>query len=158
MNHSRKKGFSFGLTSGIITTLGMIVGLHSGTHSRLVVLGGIFIIAVADALSDSMGMHISEEFEFEHSPREIWESTLTTFIAKFFFAGTFIVPFLLFELETGIIVSLAWGISLIGLFSYYMAKHQGIAPVRVIAEHVITTIAVIVATHLIGTWVAATFA
>ena len=28
MKHSLKTGFSFGLTSGIITTLGLMVGLH----------------------------------------------------------------------------------------------------------------------------------
>ena len=28
-----KKGFSFGLTSGTITTLGLIIGLHSGCAS-----------------------------------------------------------------------------------------------------------------------------
>jgi len=39
MKHSLKTGFSFGLTSGIITTLGLMVGLHSGTHSRLAVMG-----------------------------------------------------------------------------------------------------------------------
>ena len=39
LNHSTKIGFNFGLTSGIITTLGLMVGLHSGTHLKLVVIG-----------------------------------------------------------------------------------------------------------------------
>jgi len=50
LRHSVETGLSFGLTSGIITTLGLMVGLHSGTHSRLVVIGGILTIAIADAL------------------------------------------------------------------------------------------------------------
>ena len=32
MKESLKTGISFGLTSGVITTLGLMVGLHSGTH------------------------------------------------------------------------------------------------------------------------------
>ena len=32
MRESVKTGISFGLTSGVITTLGLMVGLHSGTH------------------------------------------------------------------------------------------------------------------------------
>ncbi|MDI6733408.1 MAG: hypothetical protein QME51_05200, partial [Planctomycetota bacterium] len=60
MNHSIKTGFSFGSTSGVITTLGLMVGLHSGTHSKFAVLGGIVTIAVADAFSDALGIHISE--------------------------------------------------------------------------------------------------
>ena len=67
MNHSIKTGFSFGLTSGIITTLGLIVGLNSGTGSKLVVLGGILTIAIADAFSDALGIHISEESENKHN-------------------------------------------------------------------------------------------
>ena len=43
MRHSLKTGLSFGLTSGIITTIGLMVGLNSGTHSKLVVIGGIDI-------------------------------------------------------------------------------------------------------------------
>ena len=52
------KGLGYGLTSGIITTLGMMVGLNAGTHSKVAVLGGIFIIAIGDSLSDALGMHI----------------------------------------------------------------------------------------------------
>lgn len=49
MRHSFKVGFCFGITSGIITTLGLMVGLNSGTNSQLVVIGSILIIAIADA-------------------------------------------------------------------------------------------------------------
>ena len=58
IKQSFRAGFSFGLTSGAITTLGLMVGLHSGTHSKVVVMGGILVIAVADALSDALGIHI----------------------------------------------------------------------------------------------------
>ena len=56
-----RKGLGFGLTSGIITTLGIIVGLDASTNSKIVVIGGILFIAVTDSLSDALGMHISEE-------------------------------------------------------------------------------------------------
>ncbi|MEO0185998.1 MAG: VIT1/CCC1 transporter family protein, partial [candidate division WOR-3 bacterium] len=75
LKHSLKTGFSFGSTSGIITTLGLMVGLHSGTHSKIVVIGGILTIAIADAFSDALGIHVSEESENKHSTKEIWEST-----------------------------------------------------------------------------------
>mgnify|MGYP006337922885 CR=1 FL=1 len=50
MKRAITTGVSFGLPSGTITTLGLIVGLHAGPHSRLAVVGGILTIAVADAL------------------------------------------------------------------------------------------------------------
>ena len=39
-------------------TLGLMVGLHAGTHSMPAVLGGILTIAVADAMSDALGIHV----------------------------------------------------------------------------------------------------
>jgi len=68
------KGVGFGLTSGVITTLGMIIGLHSGTHSKLAVEVGIIVLAIADALSDAIGIHVSEEAEMEHTTKEVWET------------------------------------------------------------------------------------
>ncbi len=98
MRHSLKTGFSFGMTSGIITTLGLMVGLNSGTHSKLAVIGGVLTIAIADAFSDALGIHVSEESENRHNSREIWESTISTFLSKFTFASTFIVPVVLLQL------------------------------------------------------------
>lgn len=154
MKLSIKKGFSFGLTSGIITTLGLIVGLNSGTHSKLVIIGGVLVIAIADALSDALGIHMSEEAENKHTPKEIWESTIATFLSKFIFALTFVVPILFLQLSTAIIASIVWGLSMIGIFSYFIAKQQNAKPLHVILEHVIIAMIVITATHFVGEWVA----
>ncbi len=105
MKHSLKVGLSFGLTSGIITTIGLMVGLHSGTHSKLAVIGGILTIAIADAFSDALGIHIAKEFESKHSAREIWEATLSTLFFKFAFSLTFIIPVLIFDPSTAVLVS-----------------------------------------------------
>ena len=48
MKSSLRIGLSFGLTSGVITTLGLMVSLYAGTQLPTAVLGGIFTIAVAD--------------------------------------------------------------------------------------------------------------
>ncbi len=154
MRHSFKVGFSFGLTSGIITTLGLIVGLHSGTHSRLVIIGGILVIAIADALSDAMGIHISEESEDKHSAKEIWESMISTFLSKLVFALTFIIPMLLFQLPIAIIICVIWGLSLLTIFSIYIAKQQEVKPYKVVLEHLVIAILVIIITHYVGDWVA----
>jgi VIT1/CCC1 family predicted Fe2+/Mn2+ transporter len=157
MKQSLKTGLSFGLTSGIITTLGLIVGLNAGTGSRLTVIGGILTIAIADAMSDALGIHISEEAERKHTTREIWESTISTFITKFVFAITFIVPVLLLPLGIAIIVSIIWGLLLLGAFSFYIAKAQKDPASKIIAEHVLIAILVIVATNYIGSKIGLVF-
>ncbi|WP_048098374.1 VIT1/CCC1 transporter family protein [Archaeoglobus sulfaticallidus] len=157
MKHSFKTGFSFGLTSAVITTLGLMVGLHSGTHSKIVVIGGILTIAIADAFSDALGIHVSEEAENKHTTKEIWESTISTFLSKFVFALTFVVPLLLFQLSTAIIVSVIWGLSLLGIFSFQIAKEQKTKPWKVVTEHLVIALIVIVITHYVGDWIGSTF-
>jgi VIT1/CCC1 family predicted Fe2+/Mn2+ transporter len=157
LKHSLKTGFSFGLTSGIITTLGLMVGLSSGTHSKLAVMGGILTIAIADAFSDALGIHISEESENKHTNREIWESTISTFLTKFIFALTFIVPVLLLRLPTAVMVSALWGLSLLAIFSYSIARGEKANPWKVIAEHLFIALVVIAVTHLVGRWISFIF-
>ena len=124
MKESFKTGISFGLTSGVITTLGLMVGLHSRTHSKPAVLGGILTIAIADAFSDALGIHVSEESENVHTKKQIWASTLSTFISKFIFALTFVIPVLLFEFPLAILVSVVWGLGALSVLSYKIATTQ----------------------------------
>ncbi|NOS82170.1 MAG: hypothetical protein HOP32_11385 [Nitrospira sp.] len=153
MKTSFKTGLSFGLTSGVITTLGLMVGLHSGTHSRTVVIGGIVTIAVADALSDALGIHIAEESRNNGNVSEIWESTIATFMAKFLIALTFVVPVLLLPLEVAMMVSVGWGLTLLAGLSFLLARAQQIPAWKVIAEHVVIGVSVVAITHYVGGWV-----
>lgn len=157
MREALTTGISFGLTSGVITTLGLMVGLHSGTHSKLVVLGGILMIAIADAFSDALGIHVSEESENIHTRRHIWASTVSTFLSKFMFALTFVIPVVLFQLSIAILVSVFWGLSVLAILSYKIAMSQGTKPWRVIAEHLLIALAVIVITHFVGDWISVAF-
>jgi len=150
MKHSIKIGLSFGLTSAIITTLGLMVGIYSGTRSRLAVIGSILIIAIADAFSDSLGIHISEESENIHTPKEIWESTLYTFLSKFIFGITFVIPVIIFELQSAIIIAGIWGISLLAIFSFYIARNEKTPAWKVIGEHILVASVVIFLTHYAG--------
>ena len=154
MKISIRKGFGFGLTSGIITTLGLIMGLYSATAEKNIVLGGILIIALADALSDALGVHVSEESESKNTTKQIWESTLATFISKLVVALTFIIPVLLFDLTTAVWLSVCWGLSLIVFFSYFISRKQGPkSSAYVIFEHLIIAVFVLIATYYIGQWI-----
>jgi VIT1/CCC1 family predicted Fe2+/Mn2+ transporter len=152
------KGCGFGITSGTITTLGLIAGLHSGTQSKLAILVGIIVLAVADALSDAIGIHISEEAENQHTPSEQWQSAFFTFISKLCVALSFIIPLQLFDIFTAILASVVWGALLISIFSYLMAKSQKQNIAKVIAEHVTVMLLVVVIAHFIGDFIHELFA
>ena len=150
MKTAKLKGISFGITSGIITTLGLIIGLRSGTDSVLIVLAGIISIAIADAFSDALGIHISTESEKRYSTKEIWQATAYTFITKFIFAIIFIIPFLILELDSAVLVCVAFGLVAMTAFNIYIARRKRKKAFRVVSEHLLIAIAVIVITHYVG--------
>jgi VIT1/CCC1 family predicted Fe2+/Mn2+ transporter len=153
MKASFKTGLTFGLTSGVITTLGLMVELHSGTHSRTVVIGGIPTIAIADAMSDALGIHVSEESKNRGPTRQIWEATLATFVAKFVIAMTFVVPVMIRSLDQAIVISVIWGMLLLAALSFFVARARAIPPWKVIGEHLLIALCVVVITHAVGEWV-----
>lgn len=150
MKLSLKKGLSFGLTSAVITTLGLITGLDSSTGSRLVIISGILTIAVADAFSDALGMHMSAESENYHTSREIWEITITTFLSKLVFASTFLIPFLLFNINLAFWISVVWGMFVLIYVSYQLALSQKLKPIVVIREHILIAGVVLFLGHYLG--------
>ncbi len=156
-SHSFQVGMTFGLTSGIITTLGLVVGLSAGTESQLAVIGGIVTIAVADALSDALGIHVSEEAENIHSSREIWTATVSTFVAKFLMAMTFLVPVVLLNLTSAVVVCVAWGATVLALLSVHLARRRGARVWPVVAEHLGVGALVVVVAHGLGRFVLAAF-
>ena len=157
MKKSVRKGFSFGVTSGIITTLGLMVGLNSSTHSKMIVVGGILIIAIADALSDSLGIHISEESDKNVSQKNVWRATFSTLFFKFLFGLTFVIPVLLFKLDLAVLVGIIWGALALSLLSFDIAKKHNEKPLKVIAEHLSIATIVIILTYYMGLLVANIF-
>jgi len=157
MKESIKRGVSFGLTSGIITTLGIMIGLNTGTGIRLVVIGGILTVAIADAFSDALGIHIAEESSHRNGHKAIWEATIATFLTKLIIASSFIIPMLFLNLSLAIKINLAWGLLLLIIFNYILAKKREENPWTVISEHVLIAVIVIAITFFVGKSIALYF-
>lgn len=152
MKSSWQTGIGFGLTSGVITTVGLMVGLHAGTHSRIAVVGGILTVGVADALSDALGIHLAEESRGGAMTRHVWEATFSTFLAKCITAGTFAIPVLLLELRTSILVSIFWGLLILTALTSVLARQQGLAPWKAVREHVLVAVCVVAISYYVGLW------
>lgn len=142
MNKAQKIGISFGLTSATITTLGLIIGLDVGTGSRLAVAAGILAIAVSDSFSDALGVHLAKESEGNFSKAQIMEATVSTFLYKFFFALSFLVPVLLLSSPWSIYLALVWGAVILIVLNYFIAKSNNEKPLKIIIEHLFIAILV----------------
>jgi len=51
--------------------------------------------------------------------------------------------------------SIIWGLSLLGLYSFYIANEQKVNPWNVVIEHMVIALMVIIITHYVGEWIAA---
>ena len=148
-------GISFGLTSAVITSLGMIVGLNSATSSKLAVVAGIIIMAIADGLADAMGLHLAEESEIEngkakHTSKEVWLTTIFTFLSVSGFCLTFAIPILLFPLKIAVFLAIAWGMLLLIFLNFYIAKIKNERAVKLIFQHISIAVFVIIVSYGVG--------
>ena len=157
MRRSYKSGLGFGLTSGILTPLGLTVGLYSSTHSSCIIIAGIITIAITDAFSDALGIHVSKEASNEYSAKEIWETTFITFITKFFVGLTFAIPFLLFSINTALLASIIWAVLLLGSFSFHIALMRNELPWLAVFEHLFIGAIVVLITYYVPQIVQQTF-
>ena len=156
-NKGARTGIFFGATSGVITTIGLITGLNAGTNSLVAVLGGILVVAVADAMSDAPGIHIAQEADPDSTEEHIWAATIWTFVTKLVVALSFAVPLLWFPLQTAVAVAVGWGLLVITLLSAYLARMQRVAALPIVTEHLGIAIVVVAISHYIGIWVNSTF-
>lgn len=159
-SHQLVTSISFGVTSGVITALGMIVGLHEATSSRLAVFAGIVVMAIADGLADAAGFHVVEEAEMEngkpkHDSTEIWMTTLFTFLAVCGFILTFAIPILIFELGLAILVDIIWGFLLIIVLNIYVARAKKESVAGLVLGHVFLASFVVVISYFAGKLIAA---
>ncbi|MDD3035549.1 MAG: hypothetical protein PHO93_01385 [Candidatus Saccharimonadaceae bacterium] len=150
MKVSLKKGLSYGTTSGVITSLGLLIGLFSSNSSSGVILAGLFTIAFADALSDGLGIHISEESEGRFSKKEIWEATVSTVVAKMALGLSFVLPIIFLPLLPAIITNISWGLIVLISLSYIIAKQNKEKVISVLSEHVGLAIFVVIGSFAIG--------
>ncbi len=148
--------FSFGATSAIITNLGIITGLDTLTHPKLSIIGALLVIALADNLSDSFGIHIYQESEHV-GKKEVWLSTLTNFFTRLFVSATFIILIIVLPIQLAAICSVIWGLLILTVMTYTIAKQQKISPFSAIFVHVSIAILVVIASNFIGAFVIARF-
>src|SRR3972149_3622697 len=157
--HQIISSVSFGMTSGVITALGMIVGLNEATSSRLAVFAGIVVMAIADGLADAAGFHIVEESEVEngrtkHTQKEVWMTTFYTFLAVFGFIMTFAIPILIFDLRFAILIDIAWGMLLLVLLNIFIARVKNEDATGLVLSHVLLASFVIIISYFAGKLIA----
>ena len=144
----RFKEFSYGASSAVITSLAIIVGLSSIINAKITILTALFIIAIADNISDSFGIHIYQESSTA-SAKDVKRTTTSNFIARIIVSAVFILFILFLPMTIAVILSAIFGLSVIATISYRIAKLQKEKSYKMIFRHLLLAIAVMIASFFL---------
>jgi vacuolar iron transporter family protein len=144
--------FSFGSTSAIVTSMGVIIGLGAATARTATIVSSLLIFAVADNISDSLSIHMYQEAE-RLDERSAFRATLTNFVARLLIAVSFVMIVMLLAYPYAGIVALVWGFLLLTGLSYALALERGVSPIPEIGKHLGVAVLVIAASRAIGSWI-----
>jgi VIT1/CCC1 family predicted Fe2+/Mn2+ transporter len=144
--------FSFGGTAGIVASVALIVGLDAAAFSKSVIVSSLLIVALADNLADSLSIHLYQESE-RLDPVKALLATVTNFAARFVVTFSFVALVLALPVRGTVVAALAWGLFLLGLLSWMIARQRGVRPIPEIAKHLAVAVVVIFVAQLIGEWI-----
>ncbi len=148
---------SIGATAAIITSMGLIAGLTQGGNARASIITGLFIIAIADNISDSFSIHVYKESEGA-SKQDINASTFGNFFIRLLVALTFVAIVLLLPSDVAFIVSSIWGLSLLTILSFLISRKKETHPLREVVWHLVVALLVIIGSKITGSLILKTVA
>jgi hypothetical protein len=142
--------FSFGATSSTVTSLGIIFGLLSSGNPQASIIGSLLVIAVADNIADSLGIHIYRETTATKKENTRM-FTVSNFITRFGITLTFVVLFAFLPLEWAATSCMVIGLGILVFLSYLIGvQRRKTSTLREILIHLGVAIPVIIISHFLG--------
>lgn len=144
--------FSFGATSAVTSSLALMIGLNPLGVPKLGIIGALLVIAFADNIADSLGMHIYAESKSKGHAKL---NTVTNYLTRLGITLLMIAFVVVLPLPYAIAASIIFGLVVMAVLSYLIAKTHNMNPAQVVAEHLTVTILILVASQLIGSSISA---
>jgi VIT1/CCC1 family predicted Fe2+/Mn2+ transporter len=144
--------FSFGGTSAIVTSMGLIIGLGAAGGGTATIVSALLIAGLADNITDSLSIHMYQESE-RLEERTALRTTLTNFAVRLLAALSFVAIVLALPAHSAGITALLWGCLLLAAVSYALARERAVRPLVEVAKHLGVAFLVIAASRLIGVWI-----
>ena len=144
----RGKYFSFGATSAVITGLAVIVSLSRTANPVIAITTALVVIAIADNISDSFGIHVHQESQKE-SAREVRKTTFTNYVTRVAVVSIFVLLVMLLPVNAAVALSIFFGTAVISVISYFIAKEQEAKPHKIVFQHLLITALVIAGSYFL---------
>jgi predicted membrane protein (TIGR00267 family) len=153
------QGVAFGTMDGLITILGVVIGIASATqNSELVVISG-FVAGLANAFGNSFGFYASELAErAEHiqenqhvsSMAETRRSTLLAFVHSIASTLVIVAPFVILGLMYAMITSLILALVLLFALGALVGKFSHASPWKFGIRYVLLGLAGATLSFMVG--------
>jgi len=153
---TKLENYILGSSAAIITNVGLLVGLGSASTGKGPILGGLLTFALADNLSDSLGIQWYKESEGFENRRSLL-ATAVNFLSRLLISVSFIAIVLIFSTSQAIFVGIAWALLLLNLVSYLIARTRHRRSVLEIVKNVLLAIFVIALSRGVGYLIAQCF-
>ena len=141
--------FSFGATSSTVTSLGIVFGLLTSGNPRASVIGSLLVIALADNIADSLGIHIYRE-STATKKENTRMFTISNFITRFGITLTFVALFAFLPVEYAVWSCMTIGIGILVFLSYLIGVQRKTSTLREVLIHLGVAIPVIIISHFLG--------
>jgi hypothetical protein len=152
----RLRNYIFGSTAAIVTNISLIVGLGSARAGKGPIIGSLLTIALADNVSDSLGIHMYKETEGVGT-RVSLLATALNFVARLLVSLTFVGIVLFLSVRQYVPVAIAWSLVLLALTSYLVARRSGQSLVLETAKHLVVVIVAVGISWYVGLLIAEYF-
>ena len=141
--------FSFGATSSTVTSLGIVFGLITSGNPQASIIGSLLVIAVADNIADSLGIHIYRE-STATKKENTRMFTISNFITRFGITLTFVVLFAFLPIDLAAWSCMSIGLGILIFLSYLIGVQRKTSTIKEIAIHLGIAIPVIIISHFLG--------
>jgi len=152
----RTRNIAYGGTAAVVTSTAVISGLSAAGAERPLIASALLIAAVADNLADALSIHVF--LESEHlNQKEALTGAATNFLARLLLCISFIPFIVIVPLQHVEKTAIAWGMSLLILLTYLVARERGANVGREVAKHLVVAFIVITASIAAGHWIGRLF-
>jgi len=142
------ENITYGAVSAVMTGLAIIIGLSSTISAKTNIIVALLVIAIADNISDSFGIHFQEESQLL-SKDKVRNATLLNFVSRFVTTAILILFVIIFSMTLAIILSILFCFFVIISLSYIISKRQNTNPYKAVFGHLATAIALMVASYIL---------
>ena len=142
--------YSFGAHVGVLTSLGLLVGLEDISGARSAIIESLLITGIAGNLESALGIYVYHTSERMDDPHAL-ANALGNFGAWLSISLSFIIIVLSApRLGSAVVYAILWGLGLLAFLGWAGAKAHKTDPLIEIAKHVGMGIAGLAVSEAIG--------